>query len=153
MDSRRNGAREVWGLICLVRHNPRDREGLVFGYKGACPNPWARASPSALRAFSTMLTATDNTYALAWRERCRSGLALRAGRAAKPTPKPGDVVVLAEPILSSRRAGRSLPLRGGLLAGARAAVSSIAASWAASIASPTKDRVYRIEGRRGAPAT
>ena len=26
-------AREVWGLVCLVRHNPRDREGLVFGYK------------------------------------------------------------------------------------------------------------------------
>ena len=26
-----SGEREVWGLICLVRYNPRDREGLVFG--------------------------------------------------------------------------------------------------------------------------
>ena len=28
-----SGEREVWGLVCLVRYNPRDREGLVFGYK------------------------------------------------------------------------------------------------------------------------
>jgi hypothetical protein len=46
-----------------------------------------------------LLTATDNTYALAWRSRCRARLSERSARAAKPTPKPGDVVVLAEPIL------------------------------------------------------
>ncbi|WP_293360833.1 hypothetical protein [Phenylobacterium sp.] len=27
------GGTEVWGLVCLVRYNPRDREGYVFGYK------------------------------------------------------------------------------------------------------------------------
>jgi hypothetical protein len=27
------GGREVWDLICLVRYNPRDPEGYIFGYK------------------------------------------------------------------------------------------------------------------------
>jgi hypothetical protein len=27
------GAREVWAAICLVRYNPRDRQGYIFGYK------------------------------------------------------------------------------------------------------------------------
>jgi hypothetical protein len=24
--------REVWGAVCLVDYNPRDREGYIFGY-------------------------------------------------------------------------------------------------------------------------
>ena len=24
--------REVWGAVCLVNYNPRDREGYIFGY-------------------------------------------------------------------------------------------------------------------------
>ena len=28
-----SGEREVWALICLVRYNPRDPEGYIFGYK------------------------------------------------------------------------------------------------------------------------
>ncbi len=27
------GEREVWAAVCLVRYNPRDREGYIFGYK------------------------------------------------------------------------------------------------------------------------
>ncbi len=27
------GEREVWAAICLVRYNPRDPEGYIFGYK------------------------------------------------------------------------------------------------------------------------
>jgi hypothetical protein len=27
------GTREVWAAICLVRYNPRDSEGYIFGYK------------------------------------------------------------------------------------------------------------------------
>jgi hypothetical protein len=27
------GKREVWGAVCLVAYNPRDREGYIFGYK------------------------------------------------------------------------------------------------------------------------
>ena len=98
-------AREVWGLVCLVRHNPGDREGLVFGYKDMSESMGPCESDCPARILD-LLTATENTYALAWRERCRARLSDRSARAAKPTPKPGDVVVLAEPIL----------LRGGLLA-------------------------------------
>lgn len=90
-------AREVWGLVCLVRHNPRDREGLVFGYKDMSESMGPCESECPARILD-LLTATENTYALAWRERCRSALARKAQNAAKPTPKPGDVVVLAEPL-------------------------------------------------------
>ncbi|MFD1192845.1 DUF6927 domain-containing protein [Phenylobacterium conjunctum] len=92
-----SGAREVWGLVCLVRHNPRDREGLVFGYKDMSESMGPCESECPARILN-LLTATENTYALDWRARCRSNLALKARRAAKPTPKPGDVVVLAEPL-------------------------------------------------------
>ncbi len=93
-----SGEREVWGLICLVRYNPRDREGLVFGYKDMSESMGPCESECPRRILD-LLTATENTYALAWRERCRTRLSDRSARAAKPTPKPGDVVVLAEPIL------------------------------------------------------
>ena len=99
------GEREVWGLVCLVRYNPRDREGLVFGYKDMSETmgPCESACPARIL---DLLTATDNGYALAWRARCRAGLAARAARKAKPTPRPGDVVVLREPLLF--RDGRTI---------------------------------------------
>jgi len=93
-----SGEREVWGLVCLVRYNPRDREGLVFGYKDMSESMGPCESECPARILD-LLTATQNTYALAWRERCRGRLSDRAARGAKPTPKPGDVVVLAEPLL------------------------------------------------------
>lgn len=93
-----SGEREVWGLVCLVRYNPRDREGLVFGYKDMSESMGPCESECPARILD-LLTATDNTYALAWRARCRARLSERSARTAKPTPKPGDVVVLAEPIL------------------------------------------------------
>jgi len=31
------GGREVWAAICLVRYNPRDRKGYIFGYKDSAP--------------------------------------------------------------------------------------------------------------------
>ena len=63
--------REVLGLVCLVRHNPRDREGYIFGYKdideamGPCE---AGCPPPIL----DLLTPTENALALAWRETCRA---------------------------------------------------------------------------------
>lgn len=27
------GERSIVGIVCLVRYNPRDREGYIFGYK------------------------------------------------------------------------------------------------------------------------
>ena len=93
-----SGVREVWGLVCLVRHNPRDPQGLVFGYKDMSESMGPCESECPARILD-LLTATENTHAQDWRARCRSNLALKAQRAAKPTPKPGDVVVLAEPLL------------------------------------------------------
>ncbi|MDP2150262.1 MAG: hypothetical protein Q8K13_11535, partial [Parvibaculum sp.] len=140
--------REVWGLVCLVRHNPRDREGLVFGYKDMSESMGPCESDCPARILD-LLTATDNTNALAWRERCGSGLALRAGRAAKPMPKPGDVVVLAEPLLFrdgrtfSRFEAVSLPgrKRGGLVY--RSELGGLYRI------PKLKDRVYLIERKAG----
>ncbi len=62
------GEREVWGLVCLVRYNPRDREGLMFGYKDMSESMGPCESECPARILD-LLTATDNTYALAWRAR------------------------------------------------------------------------------------
>ena len=67
----------VIALVCLVRWNPRDKEGLIFGYKdmeesmGPCE---AECPDRILR----LLTPTINEHALEWRERCRARLRLRS---------------------------------------------------------------------------
>ena len=98
-------AREVWALVCLVRYNRRDREGYVFGYKDMeeSMGPCEDACPAKVL---DLLTETDNAYALDWRSRCRARLADRAIQNARPLPRPGDVLILAEPMLF--RDGRRL---------------------------------------------
>ncbi len=67
----------VIALVCLVRWNPRDKEGLVLGYKdmdesmGPCE---AECPDRILR----LLTSTTNEHALEWRRRCRDRLRLRS---------------------------------------------------------------------------
>ena len=68
-----SGEREVWGLVCLVRYNPRDREGLVFGYKDMSESMGPCESECPARILD-LLTATQNTYALA-RQRSRQARA------------------------------------------------------------------------------
>ena len=34
---RADGDRQVAAIVCLVRYNPNDREGYVFGYKDSAP--------------------------------------------------------------------------------------------------------------------
>ena len=99
------GAREVWALVCLVRYNSRDREGFIFGYKDMAESmgPYEDACPARVL---DQLTATDSANALDWRSRCRERLARRDVINARPTPRPGDVVILAEPMLF--RDGRRL---------------------------------------------
>ena len=99
------GAREVWALVCLVRYNRRDREGFIFGYKDMAESmgPYEDACPARVL---DRLTATDNANALDWRSRCRARLTERAVQKAKPVPRPGDVVILAEAMLF--RDGRRL---------------------------------------------
>lgn len=90
-------AREIWALVCLVRYNPRDREGYVFGYKDMSESmgPCEDACPSAIL---DLLTPTTNPLALDWRARCRARLAERQAIRARPSPRPGDTVILAQPM-------------------------------------------------------
>lgn len=91
------GSREVWGLVCLVRYNPRDREGYVFGYKTMSESmgPVEDACPADVL---DLLTPTENAFVLDWRARCRARLAERQAIRAKPAPRPGQLVVFAAPI-------------------------------------------------------
>lgn len=68
---------EVFAVICLIRWNPRDKEGMVFGYKDMdeTVGPYETDCPARIL---DLLTPTDRPYALAWRERCRANLALKA---------------------------------------------------------------------------
>lgn len=86
--------REVVAVVCLVKYNPRDREGYIFGYKGMDEGmgPCEAACPAAVL---DLLTPTENEHALDWRARCRSALAKRA---AKPRLHNGLTIVFAQPI-------------------------------------------------------
>jgi hypothetical protein len=100
-----SGVREVWALVCLVQYNHRDREGFIFGYKDMeeCMGPRENRCPAGVLE---ALSATENAHALEWRARCRARIAERTCQNAKPTPRPGDAVVLAQPLLF--RDGRRL---------------------------------------------
>jgi len=91
------GEREVFAVVCLVRYNPRDREGYVFGYKDMDEGmgPCKADCPEAIL---DLLTPTDRPYAVKWRARCRENAAKRRALAAKPTPRPGQTIVFDEPV-------------------------------------------------------
>ncbi len=91
------GEREVWAAICLVRYNPRDREGYIFGYKDMeeSMGPCECECPEAIL---DLLTPTDRGYALQWRARCIEAANARRARAAKPSPRVGQVIVFDEPL-------------------------------------------------------
>lgn len=75
-ESRTHVRGDVFAIVCLVRWNPRDREGLVFGYKAmdeTC-GPCEAACPERVLR---LLTPTENDHALAWRRRCEENLARR----------------------------------------------------------------------------
>lgn len=92
---RANGEREVTALVCLVRYNPRDREGYVFGYKDMDESmgPYEAECPPAIL---DLLTPTDRAYAVEWRARCRANAARRA---TKPKLRAGQIAVFDEPIV------------------------------------------------------
>jgi len=97
--------RQVFALVCLVRYNPRDREGYIFGYKDMDESmgPCEADCPAAIL---DLLTPTDRPHALDWRARCRSNIEIRRARAAKPAPRPGQTIVFDAPLRFSD--GRSL---------------------------------------------
>ncbi|MBV1692351.1 hypothetical protein KRR38_33050 [Novosphingobium sp. G106] len=87
------GTLPVFAVVCLVRWNPKAKSGEHFGYKdmsesmGPC---YYRCPASVL----DLLGPTDSEYAAGWRTRCRQQLALARRR----RPRPGDTLVLAEPM-------------------------------------------------------
>jgi hypothetical protein len=99
------GERIVWAAICLVRYNPRDREGYVFGYKDMdeTMGPCVQDCPKAIL---DLLTPTDHHYAVEWRAACRTRLAAAQALARKPSPQPGQIIILDSPL--SFRNGRTL---------------------------------------------
>lgn len=91
------GDRDVWAAVCLVRYNPRDREGYIFGYKDMeetmgpceadCPEP-----------ILDLLTPTEHRYAKEWRARCRENATARRAIASKPSPRPGQTIIFDQPL-------------------------------------------------------
>ena len=86
--------REVVAIVCLVKYNPRDREGYIFGYKDMdeTMGPCEAECPTAIL---DLLTPTNSEYAQEWRERCRT---FHNKRKAHRPLRHGDQILFAEPI-------------------------------------------------------
>ena len=89
--------REVWGAVCLVDYNPRDREGYIFGYKDMS-EPMGPCECDCPDAILDLLIPTDHQYAEEWRARCRDNAAERRARCAKPTPRAGQTIIFGTPL-------------------------------------------------------
>jgi hypothetical protein len=100
-----NSERIVFAAVCLVRYNPRDREGYIFGYKDMdeTVGPNESGCPEAIL---DLLTPTEYPYAQAWRTRCRENAAARRVLSSKPSPRPGQTIVFDQALSFSD--GRSL---------------------------------------------
>ena len=87
------GRTEVFAIVCLVRYNRRDKEGMIFGYKDMTEHmgPCESECPAPIL---DLLTPTDSEYALKWRQRCRDHRAKQS----RPPPRDGDLVVFVDRI-------------------------------------------------------
>ena len=92
--------REVWAAVCLVKYNPRDAEGYIFGYKDMTESmgPCEAECPESIL---NLLTPTDNQYAQRWRARCHDNAAARRALSRKPLPRPGQFIIFDRPLLFS----------------------------------------------------
>ena len=92
--------REVWAAVCLVKYNPRDSEGYIFGYKDMTESmgPCEAECPESILE---LLTPADNHYAQEWRARCRENAAARRALLSMPSPRPGQFIVFNQPMLFS----------------------------------------------------
>jgi hypothetical protein len=83
---------DVVAIVCLVRWNPRDKEGFVFGYKDMdeTMGPCEDGCPEHIL---NLLTSTDHEYALDWRRRCLANLKRRSRKL-----NDGDRIRLHEPL-------------------------------------------------------
>jgi hypothetical protein len=87
------GKAEIFALVCLVKYNPRDREGMIFGYKDMSESmgPCEAECPAKIL---DLLGPTTDENALDWRARCRTALARRI----RTAPKDGDTIIFADVI-------------------------------------------------------
>lgn len=87
------GAGDPFAIICLVRWNPRARDGYVFAYKDMTETagPYYYDCPASIL---DLLGPPGNDHAAEWRAKCRQQLALTSRR----KPRPGDILVLPEPL-------------------------------------------------------
>ena len=85
-------AGEVFAIVCLVRWNPNDKEGMIFGYKDMeeSMGPCEDGCPETIL---NLLTSTDNENALDWRRRCLAKLQRRTRKV-----EDGDRIKLAEAV-------------------------------------------------------
>ena len=97
--------RMVFAAVCLVRYNRRDREGYILGYKDMDETMGPNES-NCPEAILDLLTPTEYPYAQAWRARCRENAAARRALSRKPAPRPGQTIVLDQPL--SFRDGHTL---------------------------------------------
>lgn len=97
--------RIVFAAVCLVRYNPRDREGYIFGYKDMDETVGPNESDCP-EGILDLLTPTEYPYAQAWRARCHENLAARRALASKPSPRPGQTIVFDQALSFSD--GRNL---------------------------------------------
>ncbi|MEY9148711.1 DUF6927 domain-containing protein [Bradyrhizobium elkanii] len=90
----------VWAAVCLVRYNPRDREGYIFGYKDMDETLGPNEADCPQQILD-LLTPTDRPYAQGWRARCRENAMARRALSRKPSPRPGQTIVFEEALLFS----------------------------------------------------
>ena len=94
------GDRCVFAVICLTRRNSGARDGCTFGYKDMSEDmgPHESTCPASIL---DRLSPTESDYARAWRARCRENLAQQRLSAAKPTPRPGQIIIFDEALTFS----------------------------------------------------
>ena len=92
-----SGGRQVFAIVCLTKSSTGASDGCTFGYKDMTEHmgPCESECPASILA---ELTETDSAYAEAWRARCKANLAQRKLQNAKPTPRPGQIIVFDEPM-------------------------------------------------------
>ena len=72
-----NGIAEpVFAIVCLVRWNPRAKDGEVFAYKDMSEDMGPCEAECPARILE-LLGPTDSEYALDWRRRCHANLSRR----------------------------------------------------------------------------
>jgi hypothetical protein len=95
--------REVVAIVCLVRYNPRNRDGYVFGYKDMDETMGPRETECPV-AILDLLTPTTSEDTNEWRERCRRFAEKRAN---SPKLRHGDHIIFPEPITFTDRTPHS----------------------------------------------